>query len=619
MSKSRDRKSNLLCGFVFYALSSFVLGLVFFSYMFGVGDNSFMDFTGWVYFFFACLTHSLLLMLCIFVIVFLPLYFAKVKQKLSLYILAVVYALLIIVCVINRYVFQIYHFHINGFILDMLFSEGASEIFVFSLPIYLKAFAILLCVALCMFLIVKLTLYLAIRIHNTKKIYTTILFSIVAIILISQTMHVYASAKIKTSVLESSSFVPYYFPISMNSVLDKWGIIDKKNITDIKFKDKISSLNYPLKPIETTKVEKPLNIVFILIDSWNHRTFTQQCMPNTYSFMKDAEFFSHHLSSSNGTRGGLFGLFTALSPYYWKSFEYSSLRPVFLDVLEKSKYKIQLYPSATLKSPPFDRVLFKQLKGINTSTEGKTAYERDCNITNNFIKDLPVYIENKQPFFTLLFYDLPHAISLPKEKNTHFQPAWDYADYSKLNNNIDPLPFYNLYRNCVYQVDSLVGAVLENLKKHNLLENTVVIITGDHGQEFNENHKNYWGHSGNYSQYQVQVPLIFYYPNVKSRTYKHQTTHYDIIPTLMNMFLGVKNLPEDYSMGKYLYDTKQKGWHIVGNDLNYAFITEQGYIIEKSGAGYVKVYDSNLNLQTDYNLPAKQINDNLIRLNKFFK
>ncbi|MDO5760572.1 MAG: sulfatase-like hydrolase/transferase, partial [Bacteroidota bacterium] len=427
------------------------------------------------------------------------------------------------------------------------------------------------------FLLVKLSLFVAKKINSSKKNYSLVIISFAFVLLFSQSIHIYASAKIKTSVLESSSFLPYYFPISMNSTLDKWGIIDKKNLNTLDFKNKDSKLNYPLHRLEYEKVDKPLNIIIIAIDSWNYRTLNKETMPNTYSFMQKAQFFSHHLSSSNGTRGGLFGLMTALSPYYWKSFEYSSLRPIFFDELERNKYTIQLYPSATLKSPPFDRVIFKGLENVNTSTIGKTSYERDCNITNNFIKDLPKYTEQNQPFFTFLFYDLPHAISLPKEKNKKFQPSWDYADYSKLNNNIDPLPFYNLYRNCVYQVDSLIGLVLGNLEKNNLLKNSVIVITGDHGQEFNENHKNYWGHSGNYSKYQIQVPLIFYYPNIESKTYAHQTTHYDVIPTLMNMFLGVKNPLSDYSMGKYLYDNKQKAWHIVGNDLNYAFITQEGY------------------------------------------
>ncbi|WP_244897234.1 hypothetical protein [Candidatus Coxiella mudrowiae] len=31
------------------------------------------------------------------------------------------------------------------------------------------------------------------------------------------------------------------------------------------------------------------------------------------------------------------------------------------------------------------------------------------------------------------------------------------------------------------------------MKGHQLSKNTIVIITADHGEEFNENHQNYWG------------------------------------------------------------------------------------------------------------------------------
>lgn len=44
-------------------------------------------------------------------------------------------------------------------------------------------------------------------------------------------------------------------------------------------------------------------------------------MPIVSRFMEQSEYFPHHLSSSNGTRGGVFGLFTGLLSYYWKSFE----------------------------------------------------------------------------------------------------------------------------------------------------------------------------------------------------------------------------------------------------------------------------------------------------------
>ncbi|MCC8153005.1 MAG: sulfatase-like hydrolase/transferase [Tannerellaceae bacterium] len=36
-------------------------------------------------------------------------------------------------------------------------------------------------------------------------------------------------------------------------------------------------------------------------------------------------------------------------------------------------------------------------------------------------------------------------------------------------------------------MDSLIGEVFSALEEKGMLENSVIIITGDHGQEFNEN------------------------------------------------------------------------------------------------------------------------------------
>ena len=614
------KRNNIFVGFVFALMTTILLGMVLFSYIFGAGDNSFMNVASWIYYFFSSIMHASLFILLPFAIVFLPLSLMGLKNKINIPLLSIIYVFIVLISIINRFVFQIYHFHINGFVLDMLFSEGAGDIFVFSFWLYAKAILIFICVCLAIFCLYRLSAYITKKTRKTKKVYLCSLYSFIGIIILSQGIHIYGAATMKTSILECNTYLPYYFPISMNSTLDKWGIIDKKQIANINFKDKTSPLSYPINKLTSNnnKISKP-NIVIIAIDSWNYRTMTKECMPNVWEFKEKAEYFSNHLSSRNGTRGGIFGLFTGLSSYYWKSFEYSSLKPIFIEQLQKHDYKIQIYPSATFQSPPFDRMFFKGMKDINTSTKGRTVYERDCNITNNFISDLPKYKKADKPFFAFLFYDMAHAISIPKEKNNHFLPAWDYADYSKLTNNTDPLPFYNLYRNCIYQIDSLVAKVLNSLKENNLLDNTIILITGDHGQEFNENKKNYWGHSGNYTKYQIQVPLILYYPKVESKTFTHRTTHYDIVPTLLHKALGINNSPKDYSMGEYLHNKSSRGWHVVGNDLNYAFITEEGYIIEKEGNGYVKVYDKNLNLQKNYKLSPKLINENLLKLNRFFK
>ncbi|MCO7112157.1 hypothetical protein NIB75_05370 [Bacteroides uniformis] len=36
---------------------------------------------------------------------------------------------------------------------------------------------------------------------------------------------------------------------------------------------------------------------------------------------------------------------------------------------------------------------------------------------------------------------MAHGYEVPKDKLYRFQPSWEFADYMKLNNDIDPTPF----------------------------------------------------------------------------------------------------------------------------------------------------------------------------------
>lgn len=55
--------------------------------------------------------------------------------------------LLCIINYLNSQVYAIYHFHINGFVLSMVFGEGAGEIFNFDIMLYLKEIALFVVVA----------------------------------------------------------------------------------------------------------------------------------------------------------------------------------------------------------------------------------------------------------------------------------------------------------------------------------------------------------------------------------------------------------------------------------------------------------------------------------------
>jgi membrane-anchored protein YejM (alkaline phosphatase superfamily) len=345
-------------------------------------------------------------------------------------------------------------------------------------------------------------------------------------------------------------------------------------------------------------------------------------MPTIYHYAQANSWYKNHFSCSNGTRSSLFGMFFSVPSYYWDVFESNHQSPVFVDEMLRQGYQCQVYPSATFVNPPFHRVLFQHVKNLNTHTEGDMVYERDSQLTDNFLADLPKRVASGKPFFSLLFYDLAHSCDLPPELRTRFQPAWAYSDYTKLNNGADPMPFFNLYRNGYYQIDQNVNRVLKALEEVGIADNTIVLITGDHAQEFNENKKNYWGHNGNFSRWQIGVPLVYHHAsssNAQPAAYAHRTTHYDIVPTLMQEALGVKNDIADYSVGHQLDDPQPRSWHVVGSELNYAFIIEGDTILEKTADGSLEVTDAKLNPVDNYKLNVKEFNEAIMRLNRYMK
>lgn len=607
-------KKNYRVGFIFYFLLTLVLSFQFFSFMLGSNTMMYMDASGWGFYVMSCISHAASIAL-LPLLLFMLLMFCRLRYVAgAMYVIGATF--LSTIAYIDMLVYNIYRFHINGIMLNMFFGKGGGEIFNFSTSLYIQMgmiiLGILIAYSSAWFLINRYSLLFRIKLK-----YLTI--GLVFATLYAHGYHIYADFNNQVSVQKCRRLLPYYFPTSAGDLLMDLGFVPSVQSQELNLENGKSEINYPLQDIQTEEVDNSKNIVLILIDSWNPRAFTAECMPNIYEYASSNQWYKNHWGCSNGTRSSVFGLFFGISSYYWDFFESNHVSPVFIEQLLAKNYQCNVYPSAQIYDPPFGRVIFNKLDNVRVETEGKTSLERDIKITNDFISSLDTLANADKPFFSFLFYDLPHSFELPKEKLYKFQPSWEYADYSKLNNDIDATPFWNLYRNTCYQVDSIVGNVLAALEEKNLQDNTVVIITGDHSQEFNENKKNYWGHNGNFSHYQIGVPLVCHFPDKQSAEFTHRTTHYDIVPTLMKNYLGVLNDVGDFSMGYLLEDTANRYWHIVGSELNYAFITDKGDIIEKKAEGTLEITDSILNPLLDYEIDVVKMKESLDKLNVFLK
>jgi arylsulfatase len=92
-----------------------------------------------------------------------------------------------------------------------------------------------------------------------------------------------------------------------------------------------------------------------------------------------------------------------------------------------------------------------------------------------------------------------------------------------------------LYQSHVYETDAAVEDLFSILEKHRLLKDSVVIITSDHGEEFNEHGG--LSHDGKMYSELVQIPLIIYESERKENLVCDKlVSALDIAPTIIELF-----------------------------------------------------------------------------------
>ncbi|MCF6188332.1 MAG: sulfatase-like hydrolase/transferase, partial [Desulfobulbaceae bacterium] len=114
--------------------------------------------------------------------------------------------------------------------------------------------------------------------------------------------------------------------------------------------------------------------------------------------------------------------------------------------------------------------------------------------------------------------------------------------------------------------------VVNYLKTEGLLKNTMVIITGDHGEEFMENGN--WGHNSEFTEQQIRVPLILWIPGESPQEIKHMTSHLDIPATLLPR-LGVRNGASTYSLGNDLLGPTKRQHTLISGWARVAYVNEE--------------------------------------------
>lgn len=539
---------------------------------------------------------------------------AVLPRKILAFSLIVAMSVAQLFLLLDTFVFAIYRFHFSGFIWELILNAG-TDVFQFSL----KAWLLVLAALLVALLVEALLWWVAGKALKLKHYGQALALSFLAFLSFNF-WHAWADANYRTDVSAYTRYFPMFYPLTALDFMTKMGLVDSQAVRDqVQWQLGKSSqqLNYPASPVQCQTPVRPDNLLIILVDTLRADMLTPERMPNLYAFAQRPNAISlpEHFSGGNSTKAGVFSLFYGLPVSYWNAFTSAQQPPLLMQKLKEHGYDFQVYSSATLVSPAFDRNIFAGLTDVTLYTAGGEPWQRDRTITDKWQHWLSNH-QGQQPFFGFLFYDAVHGYSVPPDF-PRLEPYWENINHVELNKDFDRTPYFNRYQTAARYVDTLLGEVLKGLEQSGALERTVVLITGDHGESFNEHGKNYWGHGSNYSPEQTQVPVVLHWPKAMPKPVARRTAHADLPVTLLETLFQCQAEEYAYSLGTSVFKARNKDWVVSGSYVGEAVLFPDFYI-DIGLSGRAQNYFYNLDPAPEKTVPASQSLEVMQAFSRFY-
>jgi membrane-anchored protein YejM (alkaline phosphatase superfamily) len=409
-----------------------------------------------------------------------------------------------------------------------------------------------------------------------------IALGIVACFVASHLVHFWAEAHYYVPVTSFTRYLPLYFPLKDSRRLARLGLVDQTRARERSLVAALGrppggELHYPRAPLRCEPRRPLLNVLLVVVDAMRADSLAHALAPHMTGFAERAMRFDGHASGGNSSRAGMFSIFYGLPASYWDAFADDHRPPVIMDLFRTYGYQLGLFASSPVYSwvVGLDRTALARVPNLRQETTSPYpgSSGRDRTLTDEWLQWLDGR-DPSRPFFGFLYYDAVAAN----------QPIPDLP--------APPLPAeapeqarrYARYLTNVRYVDALVGRVLDDLERRRLLESTVVILTSDHGTEFNENGQGFTGHGTSFSAYQVRTPFVLRWPGRPPARISRRTSHNDLAPTLLTELFGCANPPADYASGQSLFSDGQWEWLITLSHNDFALLEpDQVTIVYPSG------------------------------------
>jgi arylsulfatase A-like enzyme len=174
-----------------------------------------------------------------------------------------------------------------------------------------------------------------------------------------------------------------------------------------------------------------------------------------------------------------------------------------------------------------------------------------ASLTNRYVKRWLAHRESARPFFIFINYSEAHAPYQPPRSFAHrFLEPYGLSFSEAQRVNYDPVKHVTgtvpmderdfnvlraLYDAEIAYLDTKLGELFSYLDRQNLMDQTLIIVSADHGENFGDH--GLMGHKWCLYDTLLRVPLIIRYPScfTPGTTIDDQVQLVDIFPTLMEV------------------------------------------------------------------------------------
>ncbi|MGF1901543.1 DUF3413 domain-containing protein [Aliivibrio sifiae] len=530
-----------------------------------------------------------------YILVLFPLTFVTPSQRLMRVLSVTIATAGMTLLLLDTYAYQNLHLHITPLVWDMLLNNDKSN-----LNTQWQYLFILVPVIFLLQLSLSEWVWNKLRKLAHKHVGRpfAILFSVAFIG--SHLIHTWADASAYGPVTAQRATFPLSYPMTARSFLEKHGFIDRealaKQIQEEGAGGAQEAMRYPLEPIKFKSKQTGYNLQIIMIDSLRADTLNHTDTPNLTRFAQNNVNYNNHYSASNNPTS-LFGLFYGLPGNYVDNFRNSNIESPILTELHNRNYTFGLFSGDDFNSSLYKQIIFT--KGELSDTREKMSDTKAITQWNDWFKAQT----SNTPWFSYL------ELTSVSEYDATSPISTENSDQSAFEIN---------YRKAVQKTDQQLKSVLRALKQSPDWEKTIVIITSNHGMEFDETNTNSWGSSTNFSQYQLRVPMLIHWPEVEPELVTTRSSHLDLTPTLMESFLKTTTPSESYSSGLNLFtQDNDRNWLLAGDRKNIALITNTNTVVIDTFGNY-KVYDENYNRLTDEKPKLSLLMQGISELKRFY-